>query len=66
MPVDVKVDFLRPTVEAVREAVLNVQTAYLQLPPHVQQAAPLVGVAVGSGLVVFLVQQRRVNYHVRA
>lgn len=61
MPVDVKVDFLRPTIEIVRESLTN---AWIQLPPPVQQASPYVGVAVGSGLVVFLLQQRRVNYHV--
>ena len=62
MPVDVKVDFLRPTFETVRETALNI---WVQLPPPVQQAAPFVGVAVGSGLVVFVIQQRRVHYHVR-
>ena len=61
MPVDVKVDFLRPTFETVKE---TLTTAWVQLPPPVQQAAPYVGVAVGSGLVVFLIQQRRVNAHV--
>lgn len=62
MPVDVKVDFLRPTIETVKESAI---TIWYQLPPPVQQAAPFVGVAMGSGLVVFLIQQRRLN-HVRA
>jgi hypothetical protein len=57
MPVDVKVDFLRPTIETVTEV-------FYSLPPPVQAAAPYVGVAAGSGLLVFLVQQRRVNHHV--
>lgn len=61
MPVDVKVDFLRPTIETVKETLTNV---WIQLPPPVQQAAPFVGVAVGSGLVVYLVQQRRIGYQV--
>jgi hypothetical protein len=61
MPVDVKVDFLRPTIETVRETLTNV---WIQLPPPVQQAAPFVGVAVGSGLLVYVVQQRRIGYQV--
>ena len=61
MPVDVKIDFLRPTFETVKE---TLTTAWVQLPPPIQQAAPYVGVAVGSGLVVFLIQQRSVNHHV--
>ena len=62
MPVDVKIDFLRPAIETVRETAI---VTWYNLPPQVQQAAPFVGVAVGSGLVMFLVQQRRVNFHVR-
>jgi hypothetical protein len=62
MPVDVKVDFLRPTLETMRETMTEV---FYSLPPPVQQAAPYVGVAAGSGLLVFLIQQRRVNHHVR-
>jgi hypothetical protein len=61
MPVDVKVDFLRPTLETMRDTMTE---AFYSLPPPVQQAAPFVGVAAGSGLVVFLIQQRRVNHHV--
>eukprot|EP00887_Chlorella_sp_A99_P003328 scaffold26.g3328.t1 len=34
---------------------------WTQLPPPVQQAAPFVGVGLGTGLVVFAVQQRRLN-----
>ena len=58
MPVDVKVDFLRPTVEAVRE---TSYTVWNGLPPPVQQAAPFVGAAMGGGAVVFLMQQRRIR-----
>ncbi|GAB4814896.1 hypothetical protein N2152v2_001942 [Parachlorella kessleri] len=58
MPVDVKVDFLRPTAEAVKETFHNV---WVQLPPPMQQAAPYVGVAMGSGLLVFAVQQQRIK-----
>ncbi|WPT18181.1 hypothetical protein PSENEW3_00006182 [Picochlorum sp. SENEW3] len=60
MPVDVKVDFLQPTIQTVRGAF---DSAWQQLPPQAQQAAPYVGVAFGSGLVVYLIQQRRVNYY---
>ena len=56
MPVDVKVDILRPTIETVTEV-------FYSLPLPVQQAAPFVGVAAGSGLLVYVIQQRRVNYH---
>lgn len=62
MPVDVKVDFLQPTVQTVKSAL---DAAWHQLPPPAQQAAPYVGVALASGLVVHLIQQRRVNYYVR-
>lgn len=55
-------DFLNPTIETI-QASLN--SAWKQVPPPVQQAAPFVGVAVGSGLLVFLVQQRRINNQVR-
>ncbi|EFN52241.1 hypothetical protein CHLNCDRAFT_139118 [Chlorella variabilis] len=58
MPVDVKVDFLKPTIETVSE---SLRGAWVQLPPPVQQAAPYVGVAMGSGIVVYAVQQRRLN-----
>lgn len=59
MPVDVKVDFLNPTINTVRQ---SLQSAWQQLPPPVQQAAPYAGVAVGSGLLVWAIQQRRLNY----
>lgn len=58
MPVDVRVDFLKPTWQALEEGTMAVWT---QLPPPVQQAAPFVGVGLGTGLVVFAVQQRRLN-----
>ena len=58
---DVKVDFLAPTMDTIRQ---SLTTAWAQLPPPVQQAAPYVGVAAGSGLVVFVVQQRRLNNQV--
>ncbi|PSC70649.1 mTERF domain-containing mitochondrial [Micractinium conductrix] len=58
MPVDVKVDFLNPTIETVKASVAH---AWSQLPPPVQQAAPFVGVAAGSGLLVFAIQQRRIH-----
>ena len=34
---------------------------WTQLPPPVQQAAPFIGVGLGTGLVVFAVQQHRLN-----
>ncbi len=37
MPVDVKVDFLKPTMETIRESANNV---WVQLPPQAQVAAP--------------------------
>lgn len=58
MPVDVKIDFLRPTLDTIKETVLN---TWVQLPPQVQQAAPFVGVALGTGVLVFGVQQRRLT-----
>ncbi|PRW61497.1 mTERF domain-containing mitochondrial [Chlorella sorokiniana] len=61
MPVDVKVDFLRPTIETIQQ---SFQSAWAQLPPPVQQAAPYAGVALGSGLVVYAIQQRRLNNQV--
>lgn len=60
--VDVKVDFLNPTIETVKQSLNN---AWAQLPPPVQQAAPYAACVVGSGLVVFVVQQRRLNHQVR-
>ncbi|KAI7846326.1 hypothetical protein COHA_000163 [Chlorella ohadii] len=58
MPVDVKVDFLRPTIDTIQQ---SLQSAWAQLPPPVQQAAPYAGVALGSGLLVYAIQQRRLN-----
>lgn len=62
MPVDVKVDFLQPTIETVRGACDSV---WQQLPPQAQLAAPYVGVALGSAFLVYVIQQRRVNYYKR-
>ncbi len=56
-----QVDFLNPTINTVRE---SLRSAWHQLPPPVQQAAPYAGVAVGSGLLVWAIQQRRLNYQV--
>lgn len=53
-----QVDILRPTMDAIRD---SVNTFWVQLPPPVQQAAPYVGVAVGSGMLVFAIQQVRLN-----
>ena len=60
MPVDVKVDFLKPTMETIRESAQNV---WVQLPPQAQVAAPYVATALGTFVVVNLIQQRRVNYY---
>jgi len=62
LPRPLQVDFLRPTIETVQQ---SLNSAWAQLPPPVQQAAPYVGVAVGSGFVVFIIQQRRLNNQVR-
>lgn len=51
-------DFLKPTIETVQE---SLGLAWAQLPPPVQQAAPYAGVALGSGLLVYVVQQRRLT-----
>jgi seryl-tRNA synthetase len=40
----------------------SITTVWVQLPPPVQQAVPYVGVAVGSGALVFMLQQRRINH----
>lgn len=61
--VDVKVDFLRPTFQAIEE---SAQAIWTQLPPPVQQAAPYVGVGLGTGLIVFAVQQHRLKHQARA
>jgi hypothetical protein len=60
MPVDVKVDFLQPTIQTVKG---TLDSAWQQLPPQAQQAAPFVGVALGSGLLVYMIQQRRIRYY---
>lgn len=53
-----QVDFLKPTIETVQE---SLGSAWAQLPPPVQQAAPYMGVALGSSLLVYVVQQRRLT-----
>lgn len=60
-PPPTQVDFLRPTMDAMKE---SMNSAWRQLPPPVQQAVPYVGVALGSGLIVFAIQQHRVNVQV--
>ena len=50
-------------VQAVHESAIVV---WQQLPPPAQLAAPYVGVGLGTGLIVFALQQRRVNYQVRS
>lgn len=62
MPVDVKVDFLQPTIQTVQAAALSF---WVQLPPQVQTAAPYAGIAFGSGLFVYLIQNRKVKYYRR-
>ena len=62
MPVDVKVDFLQPTIQTIREGANNV---WVQLPPQAQVAAPYVATALGTFMVVNIWQQRRVNYYKR-
>lgn len=61
MPVDVKIDFIQPFCDTVKK---SANAAWQQLPPPVQQAAPYVGVAVSSGFIVFVLQQRRLNNQV--
>ncbi|DBA92532.1 hypothetical protein WJX77_009384 [Trebouxia sp. C0004] len=59
MPVHVDVDFMTPFVTSVKKASRDV---WLQLPPPVRQAAPYVGASVGTGMLVFRIQQRRLDH----
>jgi hypothetical protein len=59
MPVDVKVDFINPTLDTIRD---TASVAWRALPQQAQAAAPFVGAAAGSALLVFAVQQRRVAF----
>ncbi|KAL6782386.1 hypothetical protein ACKKBG_A06595 [Auxenochlorella protothecoides x Auxenochlorella symbiontica] len=48
MPVDVKVDVLRPLASAVQDTTTAV---WVRLPPPAQQAAPYLGVALGTTII---------------
>ena len=60
--VHVDVDFMGPFVTSVKKASRDV---WLQLPPPVRQAAPYVGAGLGTGVLVFNIQQRRLDHAVR-
>ena len=60
--VHVDVDFMGPFVTSVKKASRDV---WLQLPPPVRQAAPYVGAGLGTGVLVFSIQQRRLDHAVR-
>ena len=60
--VHVDVDFMGPFVTSVKKASKDV---WLQLPPPVRQAAPYVGAGLGTGVLVFSIQQRRLDHAVR-
>lgn len=59
--VHVDVDFMGPFVTSVKKASKDV---WLQLPPPVRHAAPYVGAGVGTGVLVFSIQQRRLDHAV--
>ena len=59
--VHVDVDFMGPFVTSVKKASRDV---WLQLPPPVRQAAPYVGAGLGTGVLVFSIQQRRLDHAV--
>lgn len=59
--VHVDVDFMTPFVTSVKKASRDV---WLQLPPPVRQAAPYVGAGLGTGVLVFSIQQRRLDHAV--
>ena len=59
--VHVDVDFINPFVTSVKKASRDV---WMQLPPPVRQAAPYVGASVGTGLLVYNIQQRRIDHAV--
>lgn len=58
LAVHVDVDFMGPFVSQVKKASKDV---WMQLPPPVRQAAPYVGASVGTGLLVYRIQQHRLN-----
>lgn len=58
MPVWVEMDFLGPQLEMLRETALG---AWRQLPPPVQAAMPYLAVSAGTGMIVFHLQQRRLE-----
>lgn len=60
--VHVDVDFMGPFVTSVKKASRDV---WLQLPPPVRQAAPYAGAGLGTGMLVFSIQQRRLDHAVR-
>lgn len=59
--VHVDVDFMGPFVTQVKKASRDV---WMQLPPPVRQAAPYVGASLGTGILVYNIQQRRLNHAV--
>lgn len=59
MPVHVDVDFMGPFVTSVKKASRDV---WMHLPPPVRQAAPYVGAGMGTGILVFNIQQRRLDH----
>ena len=59
--VHVDVDFMTPFVTSVKKASRDV---WLQLPPPVRQAAPYVGAGLGTGILVFKIQQSRLDHAV--
>lgn len=52
-----------PFVTSVKKASRDV---WMHLPPPVRQAAPYVGAGMGTGILVFNIQQRRLDHAVRA
>ena len=60
--VHVDVDFMGPFVTSVKKASRDV---WMHLPPPVRQAAPYVGAGMGTGILVFNIQQRRLDHAVR-
>ena len=59
--VHVDVDFMGPFVTQVKKAARD---GGMQLPPPVRQAAPYVGASLGTGILVYNIQQRRLNHAV--
>jgi len=59
--VHVDVDFMTPFVTSVKKASRDV---WMQLPPPVRQAAPYVGAGLGTGILVYRIQQSRLDHAV--